>query len=110
LEAARELSEQIIETTRKCRSRCPAKLRVQVTSSAQSISANIAEGVGRGTPKEKLHFFRLARGSLEETQNHLRVLVRVGVIDRKTFYRLWNRAKVIGRMLSTLIAGLERRS
>ena len=38
---------------------------------ANSISANIAEGFGRNTTKDKSNFYIIARGSAFETQNHL---------------------------------------
>ncbi len=46
-------------------------LTSQIRRSANSISANIAEGFGRKTKKEKANFYVIARGSANETQNHL---------------------------------------
>lgn len=43
----------------------------QLTRSVRSINANIAEGHGRFTYKDQLHFCIQARGSLSETLNHL---------------------------------------
>jgi four helix bundle protein len=44
----------------------------QLARAADSISANISEGSGRGTVPENRHFVRIARGSLYETRNWLR--------------------------------------
>ncbi len=41
----------------------------QLTSSADSIAANIAEGYGRFSIKENIHFCFYARGSLLETKS-----------------------------------------
>lgn len=46
-------------------------LTSQIRRSANSISANIAEGFGRKTKKDKANFYVIARGSAFETQNHL---------------------------------------
>jgi four helix bundle protein len=44
----------------------------QMVRSADSIGANIAEGVGRGSYQDNKRFIRIARGSLNETQHWLR--------------------------------------
>ena len=44
----------------------------QVVRAADSIGANIAEGVGRGSYLDKRRFVRTARGSLKETKHWLR--------------------------------------
>lgn len=46
-------------------------LTSQLRRSSNSISANIAEGFGRTTKKDKNYFYTVARGSAYETQNHL---------------------------------------
>ena len=43
----------------------------QIRRSAESISANIAEGFGRSGSKEKILFYKYARGSAYETKSHL---------------------------------------
>jgi len=44
----------------------------QIVRSADSIGANIAEGVGRGSFQENRRFIKIARGSLNGTQHWLR--------------------------------------
>ncbi|WP_375512697.1 four helix bundle protein [uncultured Nostoc sp.] len=44
----------------------------QIVRSADSIAANIAKGVGRGSFQENRRFIKIARGSLNETQHWLR--------------------------------------
>ena len=52
-------------------SRIDFKLRSQVTDSAQSISANIAEGYGRRSVKEYIQFLYVALGSAAETMTRM---------------------------------------
>ena len=47
------------------------RLTDQIIRSSRSINATIAEGHGRYTFKDQLHFCIIARGSLSETYNHL---------------------------------------
>ncbi len=44
---------------------------IQLVRSADSIGANIAEGLGRATPPDQRRFFLIARGSLYETEHWL---------------------------------------
>ncbi|WP_373528495.1 four helix bundle protein [Nostoc sp.] len=44
----------------------------QIVRSADSINANIAEGLGRGSFQDNRRFIKIARGSLNETQHWLR--------------------------------------
>lgn len=43
----------------------------QFVKAADSISANIAEGFGRYSKKDKVRFYRISLGSLEETGDSL---------------------------------------
>jgi four helix bundle protein len=44
----------------------------QLADSVRSVPRNIAEGFGRYNPAEIARFIDFARGSLDETENHLR--------------------------------------
>ena len=46
-------------------------LTSQLRRSAEIISANIAEGFGRRTSKDKSRFYDISRGSAFETKSHL---------------------------------------
>src|SRR5436190_69934 len=51
----------------------------QIERASGSIAANLAEG-NRRQGKDRLHFFRIAAGSAEETRVHLRVAMARGWI------------------------------
>ena len=46
--------------------------RAQIERSSASVPANLAEGFGRYYPRVNANHVRMAKGSLVETQNHLR--------------------------------------
>ena len=69
---ALEFSNLIWETCVKWESFAKNTIGYQLVRSADSISANIAEGFGRFHYKENLKFCFYSRGSLEETQDWLR--------------------------------------
>ena len=52
--------------------RADARFYHQIRESARSAPANIAEGFARFQPGDFARFLEIARGSLAETQNHLR--------------------------------------
>ena len=81
----------------------------QLVSAAISIGANIAEGFGR-SGADRLHFFRIARGSTEEALHHLRVNCRADRLSKQKFFSLSNRAVAISRMIDTLISNHSRTS
>jgi four helix bundle protein len=55
----------------------------QIVRSADSVGANIAEGSGRGTYNDNRRFVRIARGSLNETQHHLRRAFRRRLLTKR---------------------------
>lgn len=61
---------------------------MQVVRSADSVGANIAEGVGRGTYQDNRRFVRTARGSLNETKHWLRRAFHRGLLTKPQVDRL----------------------
>ena len=77
--------------------------RVQLQKSSQSIPANIREGMGRKPGAERNQAYRYARGSAEETDEHLRANVVDGRVAPEAFRRLHNRCALVVKMLTEII-------
>jgi four helix bundle protein len=77
-QAARALKNDVFEMTKRLPAEECFRLADQLIRASRSIGANIAEGHGRYTYKEQLHFCIQVRGSLSEVQNHL-----IDVLDCK---------------------------
>lgn len=57
----------------------------QMRSSAVSIPSNIAEGAGRNTKKEFVHFLHISQGSLSELDTQVELAFRLQYIDENTW-------------------------
>ncbi len=80
----------------------------QIRRSVSSISANIAEGFGRQTQKDKIHFYHIANGSLTETQNHLLVARDLGYISKEIFTNLADQTVLASKLINGLIKSIRR--
>lgn len=57
---------------------------LQIIRSSDSIAANIAEGYGRYTSKDRKRFYMYSRGSFEETKCWLRKSIRRKIINKNS--------------------------
>ena len=81
----------------------------QMDRSAVSIPSNIAEGYGRATTQDYLHFLRIARGSAYELETQLVLAEDLGLCGRQASKVAATLQEAI-RLLQGLIAALERRT
>jgi len=84
-------------------------LRDQLNRAALSIAANTAEGNGRFTKADRKHFFAIARGSMQECVPLLELTKRRGLLNGQPHHELKSALEEIAKMLSGLIAGLDKR-
>ena len=77
--------------------------RGQLRDAAQSIPANIREGMGRNPGPHRNQAYRHARGSAEETDEHLRANFADGRLPPAEFWRIHNRIGVVVKMLTSIV-------
>ncbi|MBR5577218.1 MAG: four helix bundle protein [Bacteroidaceae bacterium] len=74
----------------------------QLRRAAISIPSNIAEGMGRMSVKEQIHFIEIAFGSLNETMCQLELAYELNYISQEDLLASEDFTKDITRMLSRL--------
>ena len=74
----------------------------QVRRAAVSITANLAEGSGRQSLKEKIHFIEIAFGSMTEVFCELQIACDLGYIHQEQLDALRPQFTDISKMLSGL--------
>ena len=81
----------------------------QIRRSVISVPSNIAEGMGRNSVKERIHFLEIAKGSLTETMCQLEIAHSLSYISDEEL-RI-NEASMIevSRLLSGLKKSLEEK-
>ena len=105
---ANELAVEVYKTTRKFPKDELFGLVSQMRRSAVSITANIVEGYGRRTDKDKIHFYYISRGSLNELEYYIDLSKTLGYIDAKTFELLNSLRIDVGRLLSGFVKFSEK--
>jgi len=81
----------------------------QLRRAAYSIPANVAEGFGRRSTKELLHFLALSNGSLEELRYFLLLSRDLRYLSPVDFDKLQGDLKSVAEMLEALAKSLRRR-
>ncbi len=75
----------------------------QMRRATSSITANISEGFGRHSYKEKLQFYYLSQGSLTELKNFILIAKDVGYLTTKDFNALADQANLTHQILQGFI-------
>ena len=83
---------------------------IQLVKSADSISANIAEGFGRYHYKENLNFCYFARGSVEEIKDWLRKAFHRKLIPHDYSTKTNEDITIIAKKLNNYINSIKARA
>lgn len=75
----------------------------QMRRAVASITANIAEGFGRQTYKEKVQFYFIAQGSLTELKNFILIAKDIEYLNKHDFETLVEQANITHQILQGLI-------
>lgn len=81
----------------------------QIRRSATSITSNIAEGSGRSSIREKIHFIEIAFGSMTESFSQLQNAQDLGYILEADIDKLRPLYSRVAAMLSNLRKSFERK-
>ena len=82
-------------------------LRSQIRRAASSIGANLAEGCGRWSDAELARYVQIAMGSASEVQNHLRLAMDLGFLERAEYTKLLNNLTSIRQVLTAFLQRLR---
>lgn len=105
LEAYKAGKELIIEAYRLMK-QFPAEERFamcdQLRRAAISITSNLAEGSGRVSLKEKIHFLEISYGSLMEVLSQMDVACDLGYLSKEEFEAFENKSNSCANLISGL--------
>lgn len=97
---AKSLAVETYQTTRKFPADEKFSLTQQMNRAAISVASNIAEGSGRKTDKDRIHFITMAYGSLMELVCQYEISCNLGFIDQEQYDRFEKDAKNLSVKLS----------
>jgi len=100
---AHELTVNIYKHTKDFPREEQFGLTNQIRRASVSIASNIAEGFGRRTGPDRVHFYDMARGSLHEVQAQLLIAKDVGFMELDIFTGLEQASIECHKLLTGLI-------
>ena len=84
-------------------------LSSQIRRASISITSNIAEGQGRGSNRDYIHFLYNARGSAYELESQIIACGDLAFFDKKTLREWYEQAQTVIRLLNGLIHSLKKK-
>lgn len=101
-QAARVLVRDIYRLQQKFPKTEVYALGDQIRRSASSVTSNIAEGSGRNSNKEKVHFIEIAYGSLMEAFSQLQIAQDLGYLTEQDIDTIRPQFISVAKILSGL--------
>jgi four helix bundle protein len=100
---SQDLAVTVYKTTKEFPKEELYSLTNQIRRSSSSVSANIAEGFGRSSDKDKTHFYHIALGSLLETKNFVYLAAKLNYIDQKNSDNIINMVDTIHSQITAIL-------
>lgn len=75
----------------------------QFVKAADSISANIAEGFGRYTKKDKIRFYRISQGSIQESLDWNEKCKVRNLISKEQYRTIFDQLQRLPKLINQLI-------
>lgn len=107
-QSAHELVKEVYIVTRKYPRDEIFGLTSQMRRSAVSVAANIVEGYGRRTTKDRASFLYIARGSLVETEYYIDLSLELGYISDNEHRQLMEKKHETGKLLFGFLRSLTK--
>lgn len=105
---AMDLADEVYRLTKAFPHEEKYALTDQLHRTVVSIPSNIAEGKGRTSLAEYLHFLSIAKGSLYEVETQLLLAIRFAYISKERAQKALDLREEISKMLSALITKLRQ--
>ncbi len=105
-----KLAKDVYLLTEKFPKREVYGLTDQIRRAAVSIPSNIAEGKGRSTAKDFVHFLNTARGSVYELKTQLYIAREIGYLTQEDFSTLQKKIEDLSHKIVSMIKFLKAKS
>ncbi len=99
---AKDLAKTIYQVTKDFPSDERFGFTSQMRRSSVSVPANLAEGSGRKTKKDKAHYSTQAYSSLMELLNHTIITYELEFISKDQYHEVRKQIQEVGHLLSRL--------
>lgn len=100
---SQELAVMIYQVTKPFPKDELYSLTNQIRRAASSVSANIAEGFGRATHKDRSNFYHIALGSLLETKNFIYLASRLKYMSQEDSDKLVIEIDQVHRQITAIL-------
>ncbi len=104
---AMDLAVSMYEATSDFPPREEFGLSTQLRRAAVSVPSNIAEGQGRSTSRDFVHFLSISNGSLQELETQIILASRLNYLDEFRLTRILDQSGEVGRLINGLAKSLS---